>query len=280
MAKLKLDFIYIGPDKSGSTWVYEIFKQHPQIFVPDAKDIYFFDRYYDRGLKWYYSFFKESKNFKVKGEISHDYLFSKMAAKRIKETFGSKIKLLTILRNPIEKTWSLYLFAIRNGIISKNTSFFKAIEEHPAIINRSLYGKHLETYFKLFHKEQIKIFLFEDLKSDPVNFARNIFQELGVDFIENINYKEKRLPASRPRSRLLAKIAKYSANTLREIGLVNLLGKLKTNKYILRALYKPYDKKPKMDTEVKEFLIENFFKDDIKLLNKITKKDFSSWLKV
>jgi hypothetical protein len=275
-----INFIYIGPDKSGSTWLYEILKQHPDVFVPSAKDIYFFDKYYDKGLDWYLSFFNGSENYKAVGEISHDYIFSNIAAKRIREVFGKNIKLLTILRNPVDKTWSLYLFAIRNGIINPNTSFFQAIKYHPGIIDRSLYGKHLEIYFELFDRNQIKIFLFDDLQKNPIEFAKNIFREIGVNFIEDINYKEKRLPASRPRSILLSKLAKYNANLLREMGFINLLGKIKTNKYILKLLYKPYSDKPSVPIEVREFLVEKYFKSDLKVLSKLTKRNFEKWLKI
>lgn len=275
--KNTINFIYIGPDKSGSTWLYEIFKQHPQIFIPDAKDIYFFDRYYYKGFDWYLSFFKGSEGYKAVGEISHDYLFSQKAAQRIYEFFGKKIKLLTILRNPIEKTWSTYLFVQRSGLTSK--SFMEAIKDYPEIIDRSLYGKHLKSYFKIFDKVQIKIFLFDDLEKSPRDFAKNIFKVLNVDFIETLPYEKKVLPASKPRSYFLAKLAKKSANLLRNLGMVNLLGKIKTNELILKLLYKPYEKKPSMPPEIKEFLIENYFKKDIELLSQITNKDFSFWLK-
>ena len=40
------NFLYVGAGKSGSTWIFEIFRDHPEIFVPISKDIMFFDRYY------------------------------------------------------------------------------------------------------------------------------------------------------------------------------------------------------------------------------------------
>ena len=47
---VKPNFIYIGPDKAGSSWLHEVLISHDGIFMPPAKDLYFFDRYYDRGL--------------------------------------------------------------------------------------------------------------------------------------------------------------------------------------------------------------------------------------
>jgi len=112
----KPDFLYIGPDKSGSTWLYSILNAHPQCFVPVLKDIYFFDRYYDKGWNWYSAFFEQTpKNVNVRGELSHDYLFSKLAAERIKSDLPS-IKLLSILRNPVDRAYSHYLYLLTTGI--------------------------------------------------------------------------------------------------------------------------------------------------------------------
>ncbi len=52
------NFMYIGPDKAGSSWLHEVLLIHPQVYMPVAKDLYFFDRYYDRGMSWYLSQFE------------------------------------------------------------------------------------------------------------------------------------------------------------------------------------------------------------------------------
>ena len=56
------DFIYIGPDKAGSSWLHEVLLEHPQVFLTPAKGLYFFDRYYDRGLPWYVSQFDAARD--------------------------------------------------------------------------------------------------------------------------------------------------------------------------------------------------------------------------
>ena len=80
-------FLFVGADKCGSTWLFKVLQQHPQCFVPAAKDIYFFDRYYGRGLQWYASFFSSApRSARAIGELSHDYLYSEQAAERIAST--------------------------------------------------------------------------------------------------------------------------------------------------------------------------------------------------
>ena len=45
-----VDFIFLGPSKTASTWIYEAIRSHPDLFVPVTKDIYFFDKYFDKGI--------------------------------------------------------------------------------------------------------------------------------------------------------------------------------------------------------------------------------------
>ena len=274
--QINITFLYIGPDKSGSTWLYEIFKQHPQIFVPEIKDIYFFDRYYHKGWNWYLSFFKGSEGYKAVGEISHDYMFSIEAMNRIRNNLP-EAKIFTVLRNPFEKVWSHYLFLIRSGITK--APFEVVIKTHPELIEKCLYGKYLSKYIDKFDREKFKIFFYDDLKRNPKEFARSIFDYLGVDFIETIDYNRKSLPASKPRSFYLAKAAKKTANLLRELGFLTLLGKLKRNKYIQTILYKPYNEGEKPEMKKEDFeLVYDIFKTDIEILENLLNKKLDHWL--
>ena len=75
-SKVVPNFLYIGPDKAGSSWLHEVLLTHPQVFMPVAeKDLYFFDRYYDRGLDWSLSQFASATPTQVVvGEVCQDYL--------------------------------------------------------------------------------------------------------------------------------------------------------------------------------------------------------------
>ena len=75
--------IYIGPGKTGSTWLFEFFKLRPDVYVTPAKDLYFFDKYFERGLEWYAKQFAAADGETVIAEICHDYIVSPLAAERI-----------------------------------------------------------------------------------------------------------------------------------------------------------------------------------------------------
>jgi hypothetical protein len=269
------NFLFIGPDKTGSSWMYEVLKQHPNCYVPQCKDIYFFDRYYTRGLDWYLSFFEEAeaKHLAV-GELSHDYLFSEIAAKRIKQDLPD-VKLLTCLRHPVERTFSHYLFMIRSG--RTLLPFAQALEEFPELTNNSLYHKHLSQYFYLFKREQIKVLFFQDLRLDSVEFARQFLEFLALPFIPEINYAQEVLSASRPRLFLLARLAKMSANLARDLGFTNTVGRVKQSQW-MQLLYKPLtpQEKPKMTVEESNHLLKAFRQDTL-LLQDLLEVDLLDW---
>ena len=130
---MKPTFLFIGPDKTGSTWLYEVLRQHAACYVPPVKDIYFFDRHYERGLDWYLSFFEPAPAGSLAaGELSHDYLFSPQAADRIARDLPN-VRLLTSLRDPAERTFSHYLYMIRSG--RTRLDFAAALEQFPELVD-------------------------------------------------------------------------------------------------------------------------------------------------
>ena len=69
------NFLHIGPGKSGSSWLHETLTLHPEVYLSEAKDLYFFSRYYDRGLDWYRKQFRPARpSHRVVGEVCPDYL--------------------------------------------------------------------------------------------------------------------------------------------------------------------------------------------------------------
>ena len=268
-------FIYIGPDKAGSTWLYHVLRSHPQCFVPELKDIYFFDRFYHRGMTWYLSFFRgATSEHRAVGEFSHDYLFSSIAAERIRRHLPN-VQLLTCLRNPVERTFSHYLQLVRSGITRDR--FRDALRKYPILLEHSRYSKYLKVYYDVFPQEQLRILRFDDLEADPSRFAIQIFDLLGLDHTIGINLSKKVLPASRPRNLLVARLAKISANLLRQARLERFLGLLKASSF-WEILYRPYspDEKPRLSPDDKRLLAE-MFREDVQHLARLTGMSYDCW---
>lgn len=270
------NFLYIGPDKSGSTWIYQVLKSHPDVYVPNVKDIYYFDRYYDKGRDWYESFFSSVKNQKAVGELSHDYLYSIQAAHRIKQCIPG-VRLITCLRDPVERAVSCYNYCIRLGLVTGD--FAEAVERYPSIVNNSFYYTPLRRYFDEFDRSQIVILWYKDMVLQPKEFAKNLFRQLGVD--DNIECSvigTRVLGAGVPRNVTVARSAKFLAQALRRMGFTELVGHLKNNRLIQQSLYKahPNGIKPSFKSEFTEKL-RNLYHSDIIQLEKLLGEDLSEW---
>jgi len=272
------NFIGIGAGKAGTSWLYSILSKHPEICISSAKETLFFEDHYNRGLQWYAKFFSHCQNSSAIGEVSNTYIFSSFAPARV-HAFNPDIQLIATLRNPVDRAFSHYLFHYRNAQVEG--SFESAIEQMPDIVDRGLYYSYLKNYFQYFPREQLLCLLFDDLKHDPVAVAHQVLSFLQVDaswatpaFVDT-----QRLPASKPRSKLLARSVKRAAHTVRELGFPEAITKVKTSP-IANLLYRPYKKHeyPRMDPKIRQQLNE-YFRADVCQLSQLLNRDLESlWL--
>lgn len=231
------NFLYVGVDKAGSTWLYKALRQHVQVYVPTAKDIYFFDREYERGLDWYAGFFVAAPpSARRRGEICHDYLHAPDAPARIAATLPG-VKILITLREPVDRTRSAYLHYAKVG--ATELDFATAIEQHPWMWERSRYAESLGRYLDHFPREQIAVFFFDDLAADPDGFFDQVCDALSVDRLprHSLDLSAEQV-ARAPRSVHVNRVAKRAAIALRARGHADLLGRIKHAGPVQRVLYR------------------------------------------
>lgn len=251
-----VDFLYLGPDKSGSTWLFEMLRMQDGIHIAKCKDLYFFDRYFNRGINWYkkkinYGLDKEGL---IKGEISHDYLFSQVASMRIK-SYLPEVKMLTFFRDPIARSFSQYLYIKKSGLTKK--SFLDAINDYPEIIENSLYHLHLDKYAWAIERGNLKILLFEDLVKSEEKFARDIIAFINPSPSKEVKLPGKQREASEARFYFLSKLFKLAAVKARDLGFEDLIGKIKHSRY-MSLIYKEYKVKPRPTKEEVDFMMSCF----------------------
>ena len=186
--------------KCATTSLCAYLRQHPEIFVADPKDIYFFsnDQYYSKGWDWYLEKFKNTYRAKAIGEgtdnYSKQYEFPE-SPHRIKRHLPY-VKLIYTVRNPVIQVESTCThLAVRNG---EKYSFNEAITSRKLYFDNCNYLKQIQAYYDIFEKEQIYVCFFEDMIRDIKGFLSNCFTFLGVDATFRIpdisarNTKEKR----------------------------------------------------------------------------------------
>lgn len=232
------NFLYIGPDKAGSSWLHEILLQHPQVFLTEAKDLYFFDRYYDRGIDWYRTQFRRATaQHKVVGEVCQDYLFHPEAAKRIRNDLGA-VRLMVTLREPAARAYSSYLYMLKHG--EDVGTFREALKRRPELLDHGRYGSAIRLFLEQFPREALHVALFDTLQEDPQTFLDEVTSWLGINpSVLNEEQLGARLPAGEARSRTLARLVRHVADWTRRHDGAGLVGRVKRSLHVQRILYRP-----------------------------------------
>ena len=257
MSDLLPNFLHVGPSKSGSTWLHEVLIEHPQVYLSQAKDLYFFNRYYDRGPGWYRAQFGDAtRDRKIIGEICPDYLSYPQAPERIHACLGPDIKLMVTLREPVSRAFSGYLYLRKHGLAAP--TFRETTTIAPELVDEGRYATHLRGYLQYFKQERLHVALFDDLQDDPQGFLDATTDWLGITRQElTAGQLRAQLPASKARWLPLAVLAKRGANWVRRHDGANLVGSLKRSAVLQRLLYQPLgDDRPELAAEDVAFMHE------------------------
>ncbi|MEO6183807.1 MAG: sulfotransferase [Verrucomicrobiota bacterium] len=178
------DFLGIGAPQSGTTWLYENLRSHPEIFMPERKELRYFEKNFHKSLSLYYApNFKPGLN-KVKGEITPSY--GKMPLERIRfiRKIMPQLKLILILRNPVDRVWASTrrAFAKRPGALfeeAKEQEILACFQDGERRANTN-YLAILDHWLSVFPKEQLFIAFFEEITNDPQMLLGKVFHFLGV----------------------------------------------------------------------------------------------------
>jgi sulfotransferase family protein len=251
------NFLHLGPSKSGSTWLHEVLISRPDAYLSDAKDLYFFSRYFDRGADWYAAQFQGARpEHRIVGEFSQDYLAAPEAPERILDTLGPDIRLMVTLREPAARAFSSYLYLSRHGLAE--ASFRDTTRTALDLIDQGRYATQLRRYLRYFDRKSIHVGIFDDLQADPQAFLDDVTDWLDLDRQAiSPEQLEARLPASTARWLPVAAAAKRAAVWLRRHDRAGLVGHVKRSAVVQRTLYKPLGAdKPTMTPEDVAFVHE------------------------
>jgi len=208
------DFLIIGAEKAGTTSLYEYLNQTPRVVRSRFKEIDFFNAHYAKGIHWYRACFPSKIKYPSKkyltGESSPGYMFHPLASKRVQK-FIPNVKIIIILRNPIDRAYSHYKMSIAQG--REKLSFENAIDAEEkrlegererllegndnsvwnywiySYISRGIYVNQLKDWFSKFSKNQFLVLNYDDLASDPDSFLNNVLDFLNLPEFHLKNYK-------------------------------------------------------------------------------------------
>ena len=141
MEPFYLNFVCVGPQRTGSTWLHQHLTQHPAICFPqDVKETMFFDRYYEKGLSWYTAHFTHRGEKQLCGEIAPTYFDVDVVPTRLHQ-LNPECRIIINLRNPVSRTLSLYRHHLSKGRV--RGSFEEAVLQMPRIIDSGKYALHI-----------------------------------------------------------------------------------------------------------------------------------------
>lgn len=196
------DFFIVGAPKCGTTAMNGYLRQHPQVFMPERKDITYFgiDLNFSRtriSFEEYLSLFRNANGATRIGETSVWYLYSKKAAEEIK-SFAPAARIIVMLRNPVDMLYaqhSQFLYNCNEDI----RSFESALEaeadrrrgerippqahfvEGLFYRETAKFAEQVERYFEVFGREKVHVIIFDDFKSDTTRAYAETLAFLGVD---------------------------------------------------------------------------------------------------
>jgi len=222
-ASLRLlpDFLVIGAQKCGTTSLYNLLKKHPLIAMSCRKETHYFDLNFEKNTGWYRSHFPTSiyKNIRgrlfpkgiVIGESTPYYIFHPAVPQRVSELLPD-VKLIALLRNPVDRAVSHYHHEVRKG--RETLPFEQAIQKEAermegekkklfeqtgyqssnyrnfSYLSRGVYINQLQTWGRCFPKEQILVLKSEDFFDDPGSVLRQIAEFLDLPEMEMKKHKK------------------------------------------------------------------------------------------
>jgi len=286
------NFLCVGAQKAGTTTLYEILKEHPDIFLPEKiKETKFFvyEEKFQRGKAWYEKeFFSEWKNETAVGEIDPAMMFEEKSAQRIFDTLGKNVKLIFIFRNPVARAYSHYLMSQRKGFeelsfdeaIAKEEERLKSSPEKKfnfSYFSRGFYSLQVERFTKLFPKENFLFLVFEDdfIKNRKTTFD-HIQDFLGVKRVE-LDLDIRSNEAAAPKSKALHDLTRKKNPVRSTLGKLLPKSARRGIQKFLSGKNREAVENPKLDKKKEQELIQKYFINDIHQLEKIIQRDLSSW---
>jgi hypothetical protein len=291
------NFFIIGAAKAGTTSLYDLLRDHPQVQLPSVKEPHFFsnDLVFREGLDWFArTHYSEASGILARGDATPHYLFYEKAAVRISECLPeSHHRFIVVLRNPVDRAYSLYWNmryegheseSFEDALRLESTRDFNTLAELGTIrqqyVESGLYAEQLKIWFRHFDPSRFLILLNEDLAADPEGVRIQLLEFLGVDASvarATTETPDRSNQASEPRSRLLQNFIRRP-NRLRYW-----LGKL-VPFHVKRALVTAVLKRnrrrfqyPPMSPETRTRL-QHTFRSDIEALEQLIDRPLDSWV--
>lgn len=192
------NFLIIGAQKAGTTWLANQLRQHPDVFMC-PNEIHFFDKSYnyEKGASWYTEHFRGAKSQKAVGEKTPDYLWANGEGVEghlstvhchIHELLPD-VRLIVVLRNPVNRAVSAVNHIIGSGRVPPQYSAdqllvgrYKHLVQGHGVLAYGRYHEQIQAFLTLFKREQLLVLIFEeDVIESPAQGLQKVCRFLEID---------------------------------------------------------------------------------------------------
>jgi hypothetical protein len=215
------NFLIIGGQKCGTTWLGENLRQHPQVFM--VMGTYFFDNptNYAQGVRWYERFYEGVQDEIAICDKTPSYIWGEkfpengdpeIVPRRAHELLPHA-KIVAMLRNPMKRAISSFHHVIRSGKISPFVDINDALTGDRkgkvrglGILERGLYFRQLERWLEYYPREQMRILILEhDVIKRPKETLCDMVKFLGIDPSIEFKSAHEKVHAKLPKTELILK---------------------------------------------------------------------------
>ena len=181
------DFVIIGTMKGGTTYLYHLLSQHPLVEPAAAKELQFFNRYFDEGVEWYRQCFPvprwENGRRTITGEATPGYLPHPPAPERMARIIP-EARLIALLRNPVDRAYSDYQQVTRKGRETRTfeeAMDYENLDDAPRkFLSKSIYVDQLLRWSEFFDRQQMLVLKSEDFFEDPAGTLKPVLSFLDL----------------------------------------------------------------------------------------------------
>ncbi|MFN3939915.1 MAG: sulfotransferase family protein [Chitinophagales bacterium] len=309
-------FLVVGAVKAGTTALHAYLQQHPEIYMSPVKETNYFSdadmqfahfnidyrqdinhnlqKYlagpmekkihiaHIRTWEQYNQLFKNVQQQSAIGEVSNSYLYCPSTAKAIKAKLPD-VKIVMILRNPVDRLYSQYLMNLKLGKIT-GKSLLQEIEHDQnkkikgwgvshLYLEVGMYYGQVKKYMENFSADKMHIMWYDDYKNNPSEAMRSVFTFLGVDPEFKLDMTQRYNEAGMPRFGKLNYL-------LTQTGIYGLSKKIfpESLKNNIKSLIYTKENIPAITSEEKNWLID-YYRSDIELLSALLNKPLHHWLR-
>ena len=179
-----IDFIGIGGQRSGTTWIHANLSRHPSVRFPAGKEVHYWNRRASEGPAPWLAMFPDAPPGVVQGEITPAYAILPVGVIGQIHAAAPDAKLFMSVRNPLRRAWSAVLFFRRGSQMDPgeaSEAWMIDVARSRQCRAKSTYSASIEAWRSVVGPDALELVCYDDIEAAPAAVLRQLARHLGVD---------------------------------------------------------------------------------------------------